>query len=39
MEVIDCGVALLNMHAPWEIASKADIYETKNAYIAFLLEA
>ncbi len=35
MEVIDCGVALLNMHAPWEIASKADIYEAKNAYIAF----
>lgn len=39
MEVIDCGVALLNMHAPYEIASKADIYETKNAYIAFLKEA
>ncbi len=35
MEVIDCGVALLNMHAPWEIASKADIYEAKNAYVAF----
>ena len=28
MEVIDCGVALHNMHAPWEISSKADIYET-----------
>ena len=28
MEVIDCGVALHNMHAPWEIASKVDIYET-----------
>lgn len=37
MEVIDCGVALLNMHAPWEIASKADIYETKNGYLAFLI--
>ncbi|SMC19961.1 Aspartyl aminopeptidase [Clostridium acidisoli DSM 12555] len=36
MEVIDCGVALLNMHAPWEIASKVDIYETVNAYVAFL---
>ena len=39
MQVIDCGVALLNMHAPWEIASKADIYETMRAYHAFLLEA
>lgn len=39
MDVIDSGVALLNMHAPWEISSKADIYETKNAYGAFLVEA
>lgn len=39
MEVIDCGVALHNMHAPWEVASKADIYETTKAYYAFLLEA
>lgn len=39
MEVIDCGVALQNMHAPWEIASKADIYETMQGYYAFLLEA
>ena len=39
MEVIDCGVAVLNMHAPWEITSKADIYETKKGYVAFLLEA
>jgi aspartyl aminopeptidase len=39
MQVIDCGVALLNMHAPWEVASKADIYETVKAYHAFLLEA
>lgn len=39
MEVIDCGVALLNMHAPWEIASKVDIYETMKGYHAFLLEA
>ena len=39
MEVIDCGVAVLNMHAPWEITSKADIYETKNGYAAFLKKA
>jgi len=39
MEVIDCGVALHNMHAPWEVASKADIYETMRAYKAFLIEA
>lgn len=38
MEVIDSGVALHNMHAPWEIASKADIYETCRAYEAFLLD-
>ena len=36
MEVIDCGVAVLNMHAPWEIVSKADVYETKKCYRAFL---
>lgn len=39
MEVVDCGVALLSMHAPWEIASKADIYETYRAYKAFLANA
>ncbi|MEQ8154775.1 MAG: aminopeptidase [Clostridiaceae bacterium] len=39
MQVIDCGVALHNMHAPWEVASKADIYETMRGYIAFLSEA
>lgn len=38
MEVIDCGVALQNMHAPWEVASKVDIYETKNGYKTFLIE-
>ena len=38
MEVIDCGVALQNMHAPWEVSSKVDIYETKNGYKAFLSE-
>lgn len=36
MEVIDSGVAVLCMHAPWEIASKADIYETYKGYKAFL---
>ncbi|KRQ88119.1 putative M18 family aminopeptidase 1 [Caloramator mitchellensis] len=36
MEVVDCGVALLSMHAPWEIASKVDIYETYKAYKVFL---
>ncbi len=36
MEVIDSGVAVLNMHAPWEITSKVDIYETYKGYIAFL---
>ncbi len=36
MEVIDCGVAVLNMHAPWEITSKADVYEALKGYKAFL---
>lgn len=36
MNVIDCGVALHNMHAPWEVSSKVDIYETMRGYIAFL---
>ena len=36
MEVIDSGVAILCMHAPWEIASKADIYEAYKGYKAFL---
>lgn len=35
MDVIDCGVAVLNMHAPWEITSKADVYETKKGYVVF----
>jgi len=38
MQVIDSGVALHNMHAPWEVASKVDIVETKNGYLAFLKE-
>ena len=36
MNVIDSGVAVLNMHTPWEATSKADVYETKRGYIAFL---
>lgn len=36
MEVIDGGVAVLCMHAPWEISSKADVYEAYRAYCAFL---
>ena len=36
MEVIDSGIALLNMHAPWEVSSKADIYEAFKGYVAFL---
>lgn len=36
MDVIDCGVAVLSMHAPWEVTSKADIYETRKGYSAFL---
>lgn len=38
MEVIDCGVALQNMHAPWEVSSKVDIYETMRGYKTFLVE-
>lgn len=39
MNVIDSGVSVLSMHAPWEVTSKADIYEAKKAYKAFLLDA
>jgi len=39
MEVIDSGVAVLNMHAPMEIISKADLYEAVKAYKAFMLNA
>lgn len=35
MQVIDSGVAVQNMHAPWEVVSKADVFEAKNAYVAF----
>ncbi len=36
MNVIDSGVAVLNMHAPWEATSKADVYETYRGYKAFV---
>ncbi|MCR5302048.1 MAG: aminopeptidase [Lachnospiraceae bacterium] len=36
MNVIDAGVAVLNMHAPYEATSKADVYETMRGYVAFL---
>ena len=37
MDVIDSGVAVLCMHAPWEVTSKADVYETYRGYKAFLI--
>lgn len=39
MNVIDCGVPVMNMHAPYEAISKADIYENKKGYVAFLKNA
>ncbi len=39
VEVIDCGVGVLSMHAPWEVTSKSDIYEAYRGYIAFLKNA
>lgn len=39
IETIDCGVPLLSMHAPYEIAAKADVYMAYLAYLAFLQEA
>ena len=39
MDVIDSGVAVLSMHAPYEIISKADLYEAKKAYEAFMKNA
>lgn len=39
MDVVDCGVAVQNMHAPYEVISKADLYETKCGYKAFLENA
>ena len=39
MDVIDSGVAVLSMHSPWEVASKADIYEAFKGYESFLKNA
>lgn len=39
MEVIDSGVAVLSMHAPWEVTSKADVYEAYRGYKVFLKDA
>ena len=39
MNVIDSGVAVMNMHAPWEATSKADVYETYRGYKAFVEKA
>lgn len=39
MNVIDSGVAVLNMHAPWEATSKADVYETYRGYCSFINKA
>lgn len=36
MNVIDSGVAVMNMHAPWEATSKADVYEVYRGYKAFV---
>ena len=36
MDVIDSGVPVLSMHAPWEVVSKADVYEAYRGYVAFL---
>ena len=39
MESVDCGVPVLSMHAPWEVTSKADLYEALKAYSAFYQKA
>ena len=39
VKVIDGGVAVLNMHAPYEVTSKVDIYEAYRGYLAFLMKA
>lgn len=36
MEVVDSGVSILSMHAPWEASSKADVYEAYKGYKLFL---
>ncbi|MDD4327278.1 MAG: hypothetical protein PHU83_03535, partial [Eubacteriales bacterium] len=39
MEVLDCGVAVLAMHSPFEVTSKIDVYYTYLAYKAFIENA
>ncbi len=39
MNVIDAGVPVLSMHSPWEVSSKADLYEAYKGYVAFLANA
>lgn len=39
MQVIDSGVPVLSMHAPWELVCKVDVYEAMKGYMAFLKEA
>ena len=39
MQVVDSGVPVLSMHAPWEVVSKADVYEAMKGYTAFLKNA
>ena len=39
MQVIDCGIPVLSMHAPWEVVNKADVYEAYKGYRAFLATA
>lgn len=39
MDVLDAGVPVHSMHAPWEIISKADLYETMKGYLAFFINA
>ena len=39
MDVIDSGVPVLSMHSPWEVTSKADLYEAYKGYRSFLNEA
>lgn len=36
MDVVDCGMAVLSMHAPWEVTSKSDLFEGYKAYKAFI---
>ena len=39
LDVIDSDVPVLSMHSPWEVTSKADIYEARRGYEAFLRDA